>query len=225
MAILRRCHQIWIGKKEIPAREKHFHQLMKARNPEWEVTLHGNELLTRYAKDPYISWMLGTNEKWAFITDRLRVLLLRDEGGVYLDVDCEPIRPLNTLKFWDVDFVDFAYGTRSPGRPSVALHRGPIAFVDNTFLASKPHGRLISKLVTLWTPERKVVNGYKTGIEVIQHADWTTINTGVNPFYSMENNPQVICLHDHHNLSSWTDETTRQKPRASHPQILQRNAS
>lgn len=214
--IERRIHQIWIGSHPIPAREKEWCAETARLNPTWTHALHGNELLTRYADDPYIRAMQLKNERIAFIADRLRVLLLRDEGGVYVDCDAQPMKPLDSLPIWDWEHVDFVAGIRSPQRKDVALHRA-VPIVDNTFLASAKGGRLIGYIDSLWTPgavtgENHAINGHRTGIAILEHADHTTVLLNHRHIYCETKYPESLIMHDSHNLASWVPEPFR-RPR------------
>lgn len=206
--IPRKIWQIWIGDKPLPEREAGWCYALKQMNPTWEWKLWGNELLETYGRDPYVKDLLAKGEKLAFVSDRLRVLLLRDHGGIYLDTDCQPIRPLDTLKFWDQAHVDFAFGTRDPIREGVALWRG-VAYADNTMLASKRNGRLVNKLLDLWRPESPKVTGHRTGICLLrEQRPWDTIPLPFPYFYDMQVGPETICLHDCHNAGTWVDDKT-----------------
>lgn len=200
--IPRLLHQIWIGSKPCPDREKFWCQEMARMNPTWKHTLHGNELLTRYASDPYVKVMQERQIALAFLSDRLRVLLLRDEGGVYLDADCEPVRALDSLTFWDRPDLDFVAGLRSPHRNNVALHRA-IPLVDNTFMASAKGGKMISRLAALWSPSHLIIDGHATGCAILEAADASVILLNHRYIYAMEKFPETIVLHDANNLGSW----------------------
>jgi hypothetical protein len=215
--IPRIIHSIWLG-GELPDQIKRFTSDMRRMNTGhgFTYTLHGNELRDRYSSDPYVRFLTESGEKLAFVADRLRLLLLRDEGGIYIDADAKPVRPFSLLNgLWESAPIGFAYGHRNPWRPNVALHRG-VAFVDNTFLASGEDGWMVNHLLTLWTPQSKVVDGGALGKEILRKANWTCVDTGVEPFYSEQDTPNTICLHDSINLGSWVDEaqkktgTTRQ---------------
>ena len=219
MAIQRKIHSICIGSKEMPDQLKRFVHDMRRMNEQvgFSYTLHGNTTLERYASDPYIRHLRESGEKIAFVADRLRLLLLRDEGGIYIDADAKPVRPFSLLNpVWECPWVQFAYGHRNPWRPNVGLVRSPIPFIDNTFLASEKNGRMVNHLLTLYTPKTPKVNGANIGAEITRKHDWTCIDTGINPFYAEEDTPETICLHDSINLGSWVDEdqkkigTTRQ---------------
>jgi len=176
---------------------------MRGMNPTWRVTLYGNELLEKYGQDPYVKTLIERKEAWAFTVDRLRVLLLREHGGgVWLDPDCEPKKPLDTLPIWDVPHVQFAAGIRSPHRKDVALYRG-VALIDNHFLASAPNSTMLRRLDALWTPQAPVVTGHRCGIAIMDNLDYNTCLLGHKYFCAEQLFPETLVLHDNHNLASW----------------------
>lgn len=199
-------HQIWAGPAPLPDRERQWCSEMGRLNWPWKHTLHGNETLERYGQDPYIKAMLAKGEKWAYVSDRLRVLLLRDEGGVYLDADCQPMMALKRLSIWEREDLDFVAAMRSPHRKEVALHRG-VSLIDNTFLASAKKGRMIGKIEALWTPAavtgEGMINGNRTGIAIMEAIDDTVILLNHRYIYAEQAFPETIVLHDAHNLGSW----------------------
>lgn len=199
-------HQAWVGEKPIPEREKAWCEEMKKMNPTWDVRLYGNELLELYKTDPYVRALQDLKKPAAFIVDRLRMLLLRDYGGVWLDPDCQPIRPLDTLKeVWDGHAM-FVAGFRSPDRSGVALHRG-ITLLDNTFLASAKNSRMCQRIVNLWRPQNVVVDGHAVGVEIMRNCHSDVVLLNYRYFYAMQNLPETIVLHDATNLESWVRET------------------
>lgn len=207
--IPRKIHQLWVGTKPIPDRERTWCADMQRFNPGWEYHLHGNELLEHYRDDPYVKHMLAKGEKTAFVTDRLRVLLLRDFGGIYIDADAQPVQSFDVLPLWEKSHVQFVAAMRSPHRKDVALHRS-VPIIDNTFLASAPNGRLINRIASLWTPaqvtgERSAVNGHRTGIAIFENAGYDTILLDHRYIYCEQKFPESIVLHDGHNLGSWVD--------------------
>lgn len=176
----------------------------KAMNSDMAYQRHGNELMERYKLDPYIRYMLGAKEQWAFIVDRLRVLLLRDEGGLYIDADARPVQPVSTLKIWGKEHIDFVAGYRDPYRPGVSLHRG-ISFIDNTFLASAKNGRMANRLVDLYHSQAPKRDGHDIGVEIAANSDVDTVMLNFRYVYAMEVYPQTIFLHDDQNLGSWCE--------------------
>lgn len=207
--IPRRIFQGWIGDKPMPDREKTWCSQMKQMNSGWEHRIFGNEILEEYGQDPYVRALQHLDKPKAFIVDRLRMLLLRDHGGIWLDCDCQPIRPLDTIKHvWDSNFT-FVYSTRSPDRPQVALHRN-VSLIDNTFLASAPNSRMCQRILDLWRPQNVVIDGHAVGIQILRYQNLGVIDSIPIPhhyFYSMQNLPETIVLHDNQNLESWVKET------------------
>lgn len=210
--IPRKLWQGWIGPKPIPDRERSWCAQMKAMNPTWQYTLFGNEMLERFGSDPYVKALLARNEPMAFVVDRIRVLLLKEHGGVWLDPDCQPVKPLDTIsEIWDDPKIEFAMALRNPHRPLVALHRG-VTLCDNTFISTSQNSRLIRRIANLWSPAQLVVDGHATGVEVLANLNGVTDTIiGYRPFYDMQITPDTICLHDPHNLGSWVERSKERK--------------
>jgi len=201
--IPRSIAQIWIG--ELPSREAEYCRRMEVMNPDFKFTLHREDTLRRYSGDPYIKLLISRNEPMAFVVDRLRVLLLRDEGGIYLDCDCEPVKPLNSIRHvFENPMMDFMTGMRNPWRPGVALHRG-VALIDNTVMASAKNGRVINRLCSLYRPESVVHNGHSHGVEVMRCLDSDVVLLNYKYFYSDDVTSETVLLHDAQNLSSWSN--------------------
>jgi len=210
MSIPRNIFQGWVGPKPMPERETKWCAEMKRMNPSWKHTVFGNEILERYGSDVYVKALIDLKKPWAFVVDRIRMLLLKDEGGVWIDPDAQPVRPLDTLNdVWNGP-ATFIAGFRSPDRPDVALHRG-VTLLDNTFLASAPNSRMCQRILSLWRPQNVVVDGHAVGVEILRncHSDVALLNHRY--FYSMQNLPETICLHDAHNLSSWVPQTKAER--------------
>lgn len=206
MSIPRIIHQGWVGPSPMPERERGWcEQMRKMNSPSWGYRLFGNEALDKYGSDPYVKALVDRKRPWAFVCDRIRVLILAEHGGVWLDPDCQPIRPLGVLdKIWTDAQVEFVMGLRNPYRPLIALHRG-VTLCDNTIIASAPNSRMIRRISALWKPERIQVNGHDVGVEYMANLDGVTDRmVGYRYFYDLEETPQTIVLHDAANLGSWT---------------------
>jgi hypothetical protein len=212
MSVPRHIFQGWIGDKPMPDREKRWCEQMGKMNPGWSHYVFGNEILEKYGSDTYVKALLDLGKPKAFVVDRIRMLLLRDEGGVWLDPDAQPIRPLDSLNpLWDGPST-FIAGFRSPDRPDVALHRG-VTLLDNTFLASAPNSRMCQRILSLWRPQNVVIDGHAVGVEILRncHSDVTLLNHRY--FYATQIHPETIALHDSHNLASWVQQTRKSQSR------------
>lgn len=191
----------------MPDRESYWCNQITRINPTWDHRVFGNEILNEYGQDPYVKALISRGEAWAFVMDRIRALLLAKHGGIWLDPDCQPARPLDTRKdLWDDKDVEFVMGLRSPHRPLVALHRG-VTLCDNTIMASAPNSRMIRRILSLWTPNHVRVDGHATGVEMIANLDGVRERLiGYRYFYDLQDNPDAIVLHDHSNLGSWVEQ-------------------
>ena len=135
--IPRVLHQIWIGGAPMPARWEGFAARLRALHPAWEYRLWGDaEAAALLASGP--DWARALYAAWdnfGYRSDLLRLLILSEFGGVYLDTDCEPVRPLDPLlegrdAFLGATFspqpirevlVENAVIAAAPGHPFVAL--------------------------------------------------------------------------------------------------------
>jgi hypothetical protein len=204
MAIPRIIWQGWCGPNPAPEAVVGYCAEMKQMNPDFEYHFFGNEMLQKYGNDPYVKHMIATSAKWAFVMDRLRVLILRDHGGMWIDPDAKPVRPLNSIRVWDDDRWDFVTAHRSAYRPDVQIKRG-VACVDNTFMGSAKNGRMIQRLVGLSDSRAPIRKGAEYGWEMM---DWSGLDTAwLSPyeFYSLGPDHRAIVLHDDRNLATWTD--------------------
>lgn len=135
--IPRIIHQTW-KTAEIPAPWQRFQQSWRTLHPTYEyhyrtdadnrafVDRHYPDYLTLYDGYP-----LPIQR-----ADFVRYLLLRHYGGVYVDMDFEALRPLDTL----LEGASIAFGLE-PDRhvgDAVAVERGLSRIVCNAFMASEP---------------------------------------------------------------------------------------
>ena len=93
--IPRIIHCCWFGGKEMPNDVLRYIDTWKALNPDFEVKVWGEDNFdlssNRYAREAYES------KKWAFVTDYVRLKVLYDYGGIYMDTDVEVLKPLDSL--------------------------------------------------------------------------------------------------------------------------------
>jgi mannosyltransferase OCH1-like enzyme len=97
--IARVLHQIWLGKGEMPLHQRRWRRRFAEMNPHWEMRLWTDDnlppILNRNA------WAacgnVGGTPGCVMRSDILRLELLARFGGVYLDTDVKPIRPLDEM--------------------------------------------------------------------------------------------------------------------------------
>ena len=113
--IPKRLHQIWLGGKPIPKRWADFSERLRQMHPAWEYRLWTDaDLPELFAADPFkLERHFDRCPNFGFQSDLMRLMILWQVGGVYLDTDCEPLRPLDGLQ----ESLDaFVGATFSPSR-------------------------------------------------------------------------------------------------------------
>lgn len=198
-------HQGWVGPLEPPEMVKSFCADMRKMNPDFEYRWIDNDTLNRYAQDTYVKHMISRGEKWAFVMDRLRILALKEHGGIWIDPDSQPLRPLNVLDVWKDDRWDFLTAHRSPYHPPVQVKRG-VAVVDNTVMGSAKNGRVINELFRLNDSRQPVRKGSEYGWHLMHIGGGDIFWEGADTFYSLTRTPKAVLLHDSHNLATWCDK-------------------
>lgn len=204
--IPRTIFSAWIG-SEPPEDIKALVKKAKRINEDagWGYTFHGPEILAKYERDPYVRRLLAMGEKLAFVMDRIRLLMLKETGGFWVDSDCDFQRPMSLLnRMVDRPEVDYLTGARNPWRPGIALHRA-VPIIDNTVMGSAPNGRMVNRLLNMFTADHPKQTGHDAGSEVFRTLDESVILLNYQYFYVRDEaqTPQTILLHDLGNKGSW----------------------
>ncbi|WP_209391134.1 glycosyltransferase family 32 protein [Chryseobacterium sp. RR2-3-20] len=86
-------HYCWFGGKELPDLAKKCIESWKKHLPEYEIK-EWNE--SNFDLDLYpFTRQAYDSKKFAYVTDVVRLYVLKKEGGVYLDSDVEMLKPLD----------------------------------------------------------------------------------------------------------------------------------
>jgi len=91
--IPRVIHRLWLGTKQPPAIFEHYERSWRRHYPSWELRLWRDETLP--ALTTQAEYDETDSQKKRF--DMARLEILRQVGGVFIDMDCEAIRPLDPL--------------------------------------------------------------------------------------------------------------------------------
>lgn len=95
MSIPKVIHYCWFGKGIIPQLEEKCIASWKKYCPDYEIICHNEDNFdiseNKYAKEAYDAG------KWAFVSDYVRLKVLYENGGIYLDTDVEIIKPIDDL--------------------------------------------------------------------------------------------------------------------------------
>lgn len=95
-------HQIWVGPYEMPDRERLFVEMVKDKNKTYEHKLWTNDNLPELPdnlKELYQKFELA--EDYAHQADILRIFLIAEYGGIYMDVDFQCIGSIDNTDLGD----------------------------------------------------------------------------------------------------------------------------
>ena len=95
MAIPKIIHYCWFGGNPLPASAVKCINSWKKYCPDYEIRLWNEENFDLDCT-PYCAEMFR-RKKWAFLTDYVRLKVVCDQGGVYLDTDVQLLKPLDPL--------------------------------------------------------------------------------------------------------------------------------
>ena len=95
MSIPKVIHYCWFGKGKLPKLAEKCIASWGKNRPDYKIVCWSEENFditqNKYAEEAYNAG------KWAFVSDYVRLKVLYDEGGIYLDTDVELIKPLDNL--------------------------------------------------------------------------------------------------------------------------------
>ena len=195
-------HQLWVGPNPMPAHCQDFVNKMPIVNPDYEHKVWGNEVFEElYKDDPFLKEYVSNPEvyKWAFICDRIRLLLLRDFGGIYCDVDCNPIQSFDLV----LDQLNENHTFFSGMKPS----QNNNTLVDCTIYGSIPNSRIINVCLDTYT-NIYWANGCRMfSDEIIKYCEPDVALFGYEYFYDDTITEKTVLLHDivDTRLFTWVD--------------------
>lgn len=88
-------HCCWFGGNPMTDTVRNFIEGWKKVNPEYEIKIWSEENFD-YRQNQYMCEAYE-NKKWAFVTDYVRLKVLYDFGGIYMDTDVEVRKSLDPL--------------------------------------------------------------------------------------------------------------------------------
>ena len=160
-SIPRVLHQIWLGKGEMPLNQRRWRRRFAEMNPHWEMRLWTDDnlppILNRNAWDACGN--VGGTPGCVMRSDILRLELLARFGGVYLDTDVKPIRPLDEMcppevAAWaaceQLDIVSNAAMGFPPNHPAMwhAVAMVEESFFERRYVGDQAGPGLIARVVT-----------------------------------------------------------------------------
>lgn len=94
--IPKKIHYCWFGGKPKPALAKKCFKSWKKYCRDYEI-VEWNESNFAIEEAPVYVQQAYAAKKWAFVTDYVRLQVVYEQGGVYLDTDVELLKPLDPL--------------------------------------------------------------------------------------------------------------------------------
>jgi mannosyltransferase OCH1-like enzyme len=129
-------HQVWVGPGEIPAIYKYYQKTCQDLHPDWEYKLWTDKEVNDWDfdnKDLY-----NNTRNYAEKSDILRHQLLKDFGGVYIDLDIKCLIPLDPLHYLYDAYFGLEFPTAEWGRPIIAPG----------IMASKANHKIVKNILT-----------------------------------------------------------------------------
>ena len=96
MSIPKKIHYCWFGRNPKPKMADTCFASWKKCCPDYEI-IEWNEDNYDLSKAPLYVRQAYEAKKWAFVTDYVRLQVVYDQGGIYLDTDVELLKPLDPL--------------------------------------------------------------------------------------------------------------------------------
>lgn len=93
--IPKKIHYVWFGNNPFNDLEKHCLDSWKKHLPEYEI-IEWNEKNFDVQKYPFTQKAF-IEKKWAFLSDFVRLKVLYEHGGIYLDTDMEVLKSLDNF--------------------------------------------------------------------------------------------------------------------------------
>ena len=192
MNIPKKIHQIWIGPRVLPEKYVEMTANMEAMHPDWEYKLWSHDEIFNdlYADDIYLQAYIKEPEtfKWAFITDRIKLLLLRDFGGVYIDVDAKPVKSFDVVMDKLEDKHTFFAGMKTFDVQS--------SLIECAVYGAAPNSRLINLCLDFYQDTRWAHGCMDFSNIIIHNLEDDALLLNSKYFYSFEEFEQTIVLHE-----------------------------
>lgn len=192
-------HYCWFGKGEKPPIVRDCIDSWKKTCPEWKI-VEWNESnfdvnYYGYTKEAY------SQKKWAFVSDVARLVILSENGGVYLDTDVELKKPIQDEWLQYKSFLFFEFESRINTGLGFGCKKGSecIKYLADDYLNRKfikNNGSLNQQACTYYN-----TNALERYFASLKLNDKFQVIDG-NAFLSTGMYNQIAC---HHYASSWTD--------------------
>jgi hypothetical protein len=204
----------WFGPGEIPDKCKNYMESWSKYCPSYEIVLW-NENNYDVTKNPFIKKAYEAG-KYAFVSDYARLDIIYNNGGIYLDVDVELLKPLDDLLFQKGyagvekdNYVNLGLGFGAEKGLKIIKHLRD-DYLGLTFNLEKMDEFTCPKIQTKTLESYGyVANGDYQIIEGISIFPQSYFSGTDYQFYI--ENIHKECFSIHHYEASWVDKKTKEK--------------
>lgn len=100
--IPKKIHYCWFGRGELPPLAQKCIASWRKYCPDYEI-IQWNEDNFDTSLNDYVRFCYE-NKKWAFLSDYVRLFVVKEYGGIYFDTDVELVQSLDSLLAYDAFF-------------------------------------------------------------------------------------------------------------------------
>lgn len=203
-------HYCWFGQCEMPETVKRCIESWRKYMPDYEYVIwdEGNFDIdsNQYAKEAYHA------QKYAFVSDYVRLWALCNEGGIYLDTDVEVFKAFDELLVWKA-FAGFEGSKAIPlgtcvlaSEPQGEWVREQLGYYQKRHFLNKDGSMDMTTNVSFISSKMRENGFLQNGIEQdykdlhIFPVEYFCPRQTTGEYFRTEN---TYC--DHHGLGSWTD--------------------
>lgn len=97
--IPKKIHYCWFGGNKMPEIAEKCIESWKKYCPGYEI-ICWNESNCDLSVNTFVK-QAAENNKWAFVSDYFRLKIIEEQGGIYLDIDVELLKPLDDLTLYE----------------------------------------------------------------------------------------------------------------------------
>lgn len=207
-------HYCWFGGKELPDLAKKCITSWKNFCPDYEI-IRWDESNTDLNENDYIREAYE-NKKWAFITDYVRLKVLYEQGGVYMDTDVEVIASIDSF-LTNSAFSGFENNDRIPtgimaaekSHPFIKklldYYEGKHFVLPNGEFDQQTNVETITKIASLYG---FIPNNNKQLVDGMVFYPWDVFCPKDHRTGEIRISPNTVCIH-HFNGSWKTAEETK----------------
>lgn len=125
--IPKQFHRIWVGPRPMPSSSHAYWRGIQEMHPDWELTTWTDPV---DPSDFELGKLFASSQHPAQLADLMRIEILWRHGGVYVDIDCEVIKPFDPLLRHSLFIGEYNGELQNAVLGSIPRHEGLRAAMD-----------------------------------------------------------------------------------------------